>query len=79
MLKDELPTDRGLYCTPDVTILKWTHIRIWCHFNMLQYGSYYLVYILTEWDEGAYRRLLLGVVTVDACQYAHLSSSVRKS
>ena len=55
MLKDELPTDRGLYC------------------------SYYIVYILTEWDEGAYRLLFLGVVTVDTCQYAHLSSSVRKS
>ena len=55
MLKDELPTDRGLYC------------------------SYYIVYILTEWDEGAYRSLFLGVVTVDACQCGHLSSFVRKS
>ena len=29
---------------------------------MLQYGSYYLVHILTKLDEGAYRRLFLGVV-----------------
>ena len=39
MLKDELPTDKGLYCTPDVTILKWTHIRIWCHFNTMQFTA----------------------------------------